>query len=218
LPGQAIWKLQNLDNKHWFGSVESYPNQPMSMIKSVDSGLTWSQYIVDSSSGFNQVIGFVNKMKGWTGGNGSTLFETSDGGQTWAFTTSCNRSFDRFQRVNDTLAYMTGKSFMRYSKRPLVVGVNNKYLDMPFHKLEIKPNPVKMGSHLYITIEQTSDTYAELGIVDMQGKFIEVIQKKIQPKGIYSYQINIDEKYSAGMYTIYLYTNEGMESLNFSVR
>ncbi len=217
LPGQSIWKLQNLDNKNWYGSIQTIPNQHVSFIKSVDSGATWTYHIVDTISHFFQVIGFVNKMKGWTGGK-QFLYETLDGGQTWQKTSSCNTNFDRFQRINDSLAYMTGKSFMRYSTRPLVTGIENRYLNEPFHKIKLKPNPIKIGEKLTFEIAQSSDTYAEVGIVDLQGKMMEVIQKKVQPKGKYIYHINIDEKYTAGMYTIYLYTNEGMESLNFSVR
>lgn len=217
LPGQAIWKLQNLDNKHWYGSIQPYPNQPVSIIKSVDSGATWTYHTIDTISHYLQVIGFVNKTKGWTGGK-QLLYETNDGGLTWQIKPSCNTNFDRFQRVNDTLAYMTGKSFMRFSNRPLVTGIQNQYLNEPYHLIRLKPNPVKLGEKLTIEIDQSSDTYAELGIVDMQGRFIEVIQKTIQSKGKYNYQINIDDKYSAGMYTIYFYTNEGMESLNFSIR
>lgn len=220
VPGQAIWKLQNLDNKNWFGSVESYPNQPVTIAKSSDSGLTWVSKIVDTSSppGYIQVIGFINELKGWTGGKSTFLYETFDGGETWTKLSTCNSTFDRFQRVNDTIAYLTGRSFMRYSNRPLITGIDNNQINEPFHLLQIKPNPLIIGEKLTIEIEQKSDTYAEIGIVDIQGKFIEVIQKKVQTKGKYTYQINIDEKYSSGIYTVYLYTNEGMESANFSIR
>lgn len=216
--GQSIWKLQNLDGKNWFGSIESHPNQEIAMIKSIDSGQTWTYHLVDTAFEYIQVIAFINKNRGWTGGMKQQLYETNDGGQTWAIIPSCNRNFDRFHRVNDSLAYMTGKSFMRYSTRPLVTGIENKYLNEPFHQLSIKPNPVAIGEKLSIELNQSSDTYAEIGVVDIQGKFIEVIQRKIQTKGKYSYKIKIDEKYSSGIYTLYLYTNEGMESLNFIVR
>lgn len=214
----SIWKLQNLDNKNWYGSVQKYPNGDVSYIYSIDSGQTWSYQSIDTNSKFIQVIGFVNKNKGWTGGLKKELYETNDGGNSWSIVNTCNSNFDRFQRVNDTLAYMTGKSFMRYSTRPLVTGIENKYLNEPFHQLSIKPNPVAIGEKLSIELNQSSDTYAELGVVDIQGKFIEVIQRKIQAKGRYSYKLEIDEKYSSGVYTLYLYTNEGMESLNFVVR
>jgi len=109
---EYCWKIQRLDSLNYFASIEDFNTQPPSIVRSVDGGMSWTQLTVQIPSYNIEGVGFIDSLHGWTGGGFVFSFETQDGGQTWD-TIHVIDAFNRFFRVSDTVAFATGRAFIR---------------------------------------------------------------------------------------------------------
>lgn len=134
-----VWKIQTPDNKHFFGSIESDFGDTR-MLRSSDAGQTWEMLTVDPIYSYIQVVGFIDSLRGWTGGSG-TLYETFNGGNTWQKVT-LGSTYNRFVKINEELAYMTGRKVYKF-RRYLITGTHDEEIYDPIHSLTVSPNPTQ---------------------------------------------------------------------------
>ena len=206
------WKIQHLTDQIYFTSIENMPIVPFSKIlKSTDGGITWAISLVDSLYQNIEGTGFIDSLKGWTGG-GSVSFETNDGGATWDTINICplmNRVF----KVNDTLLFASGGQIWKYN--PVSTGIIPVSKELPyFAKLKCKPNPT--DESLTIELSLLKYTHAMLMLFDEKGNLLQTIENADKPKGIFSYTLSTKD-FSAGTYNLILKTHEDKVMKKFVV-
>ncbi len=200
-----IWKIQTPDNIHFYGAVEALTEgNPTRIIRSNDGGQTWETVIVNNAYFYCQMVGFIDARHGWTGGNG-TLFETSNGGTTWKKIT-VGATYNRFIKVNNELAYMTGKKVYKYTR--VITGVPGDESHDPIHSLEVSPNPAKSVAN--ITVKFGNPTTAQIFVYSAVG---QVMQKVFtgNAEGERTFFVDISKLPSQTLLVI-LKTNEGLET------
>ncbi len=121
--GEWGWKIQFLDNKIGFVSLENF--RAGAILKTSDGGLTWKRFdINDPQKNANlEGVGFVDENHGWVGGWGDANFvrkstsETFDGGKTWRNANDIGKALNRFRFFGKpvTLGYASGLTVYRYS-------------------------------------------------------------------------------------------------------
>ena len=206
-----VWKIQSPDGNHYFGSVSSVPNSPnTSFLASSNKGITWTQGIVDTSWHDIQMIGFIDSLKGWTGG-ATALFETIDGGQTWSRTTSTilgGNYYNRFIKKNDSSAFISGGKIYKYTAHALSTGfMEVAEQQVEIHSIQITPNPT---ASLRFTIELGNKTHADIQLINLNGSVVETFHNGALVAGEYTFYSR--KKYKPqGMFLI-MRTNEGLYS------
>jgi len=212
LPGEYVWKIQNLDGIHWFGSIErASSSSPNVILKSVDGGNNWVTKNVysDPGSSYIQAVGFIDSLKGWAGS--WYLYQTLDGGNNWTpiDTLSYTSQFDRFQRINSNDAYLTGNKV--YKLQSGWAGINEPYkMSVPaLSQLNIFPNPAK--SNFTIDLILPKRTMYNVRIISVSGNTV-VWEETGQKEKAGSYEFKISQKLAAGEYFVYVMTNEGAVS------
>ena len=202
-----VWKIQKIDAQNWVASIEgNLPDYAETRIlKSTDGGLTWNKIII-SNNYFNiQMVGFLNTQKGWAGGR-DYLFETNDGGLTWNNNNTFGNNFNRFLKVNNNLAYLTGSSLYKYASIPQNI-IESKIRDSDKH-IKISPNPASQS--VTFEFENLFPTNADLKLIDVNGKVIsEIFNSKIET-GNHKFFYDVSNL-SKGIYFVILQTNEGFE-------
>jgi photosystem II stability/assembly factor-like uncharacterized protein len=101
LPAQRAycWKVFFLDRSQGFVSVADSGAVPM-ILKTVDGGETWQTLKLDAVGPDEwdlQGIAFLNEHHGWVGQLGGAVFETKDGGKTWAAADAVLSDVNRFR-------------------------------------------------------------------------------------------------------------------------
>jgi photosystem II stability/assembly factor-like uncharacterized protein len=212
----VIWKIQSPDGKHFFGSIQSWVDDTR-MIRSNDGGQSWEMNQVHPDYYFIQTVGFIDSLRGWTGGK-LALFETEDGGGSWkrlvlgqGFT-----AFNRFAKVNDSTAFLTGSSIYRFSRQtikpePPVTGTEH-FGPEEIHKLSVTPNPNKGIAK--ITIDFGAATYAQLSVYGTTGKHLKRLLNEQVHAGRKEIMLDLSNEPDQ-MYIVILKTHEGMETTKF---
>ena len=204
-PQDYIWKLQATDGLHFYGSVEALPvTGNVRIVKSNDKGMTWTTNIIKNTYSYIQTIGFINPLKGWTGGE-STLFETIDGGITWN-SIPVGSEYNRFFKVNDSTAFLSGDKIYKYKSGNLTGIIDTEPFD-EIHSLTVSPTP----TNNFITIEMSihNKTNCQLQLFSSDGKLIQSIYGGPIEKGIKHFSLSIENIAPQVIYVI-LKTNEGL--------
>ncbi|MES2131763.1 MAG: YCF48-related protein [Bacteroidota bacterium] len=206
--GEYVWKIQNLDGQNWFASIEAavtYSTMTNNVfIKSTDGGNTWITKAAPYSNYF-QGIGFIDANRGWIGN--SELFETNDGGDSWTpvATGQSYNAFDRFQKVNSTLAYFSSNIIHRLGN---VTSTGIK--EMPAKEkpkwLSVYPNPAK--DEISYRLDLPNKTMFSTRIFNAKS---EIIWELTDQKEKGSYSLKVDKKLSPGIYFVYVMFNEHAE-------
>jgi photosystem II stability/assembly factor-like uncharacterized protein len=203
LSGEYIWKIQSPDPGHFFASVQTSPVASTTrMFKSSDGGNTWDIMKVANGSRYIQAIGFIDSLHGWTGGD-TTLFETKNGGSTWQ-ALRVGRNHNRFQRINDTLAFLTGAAIYKYTD------TTRRFIDLdPYnevHALRLYPNPVDNVLNMRAGFD--APTNVVLFIISSSGQNMKEIFRGKVEKGKATYRANV-QGWPKGTYYVVMHTNEG---------
>ena len=212
-----VWKLQRLDESHWFASIErsQLASVPNTEILKSSNGRLWVPFQVSQEHFRLQMVGFLTPMLGWTG-NGY-FFETTDGGSTWEELTPTpfsGGSFNRFFKINDQKAFMTGRQIYRYDATSSPTKEPKQQLAAEdFHGLTVSPNPAR--DQVEIRIELRQKTYVVLKIFDFQGKLIQTLWTGEHGEGDYVLQPDI-KTLPAGTYVVYFKTHHGTQSALFN--
>ncbi|HEY3403932.1 MAG TPA: hypothetical protein VGK59_11125 [Ohtaekwangia sp.] len=213
--GDRIWKIQTPDNKHFYGSVESWADETR-MIRSADRGQTWEMITVDPEYYYIQTVGFLDSLRGWTGGN-STLFETSDGGNHWK-KISVGSTYNRFVKVTDKTAFLTGAKVYKYTYKdpppvvepPPITGIPDKDPYDPIHQLSVSPNPASENATVNVTFGKRTMTH--IYVYNPTGKKVKKIFDGMVEAGNRSFPLNTADLPDQ-LFLVIFKTNEGMESI-----
>ena len=126
-PGEWGWKIQFLNDQIGFVSLENFGAG--AILKTTDSGQTWTRHAVNDPQGNANLegIGFVDDNHGWVGGWGDTTFqelsssETFDGGLTWRDANEIGKAINRFRFFGNpvTIGYASGRTVYKYSSAPV---------------------------------------------------------------------------------------------------
>lgn len=201
-----VWKIQRLDAQHWFASIYSEPvNDDTRMLRSTDGGMNWTMYTVADSYTYSETIGFMDTLHGWTGGEGA-LWETADGGDTW-HEVALGYNYNRFFKVNDTTAYLSGQQIYKYHGDTSTGTMVPQERISPAHRLTVKPNPT--DGHITIDLVLDNNTIADLRIVSSAGATVQQLLQRRADKGTYSFATDVKAE-AGGTYFVVLKSNEGM--------
>lgn len=203
--GEYVWKIQNLDGINWFASIErgGTPNGLNVFLKSVNGGNTWVSKPVATTQYF-QGIGFINAQKGWIGNY--DLYETNDGGNTWASVIgwSASHGFNRFQKINATTAYFSSEKVYKLSNTTTEVKENTKQEERNW--LSVYPNPAKGQIAYHLNLPNKT-----MFVTRVFNSKNEIIWEEVNQKEKGSYQFKTPITLEPGIYFLYIMFNEGIE-------
>lgn len=200
-----IWKIQTPDNIHFFASVESYMDETR-MLRSSDAGQTWEMITVDPEYAYIQLVGFIDPLHGWTGG-AETLYETADGGDTWA-KIELGSTYNRFFKVNEGLAFMTGSKVYKFT-RDVITSVTDPEPHDPIHHMTVSPNPTLGNAKVRITFG--NPTMAHIYLYNVAGKVMKNIFDGPVAAGEKIIELDLTDQ-GVKAYLVIVKTNEGMIS------
>jgi photosystem II stability/assembly factor-like uncharacterized protein len=207
---EFVWKLQTPDRKHFFAAIEGFPGNPVRLVQSGDAGKNWSTITVKPYYCHIQAAGFLTSKIGFIGGD-TSLYQTTDGGITWSKNLAVGSTYNRFFRVNDHLAFLTGVNAYKYNAQTdASVGAIPDFDEI--HSLKVFPNPA--SDHIRVEIVIRNPTTARLEVFDTKGTLIA---------NLFEGRINADSRtfmfpvkhHPAGMYFVVLRTNEGKIARSF---
>jgi len=209
IDGEYVWKIQNLDGINWFACIEGVGGGGGIInnvfIKSTDGGVTWITKPVGPGH-YLQGIGFINSQKGWTGNQ--ELFETNDGGDTWAqINTNQGGSdaFNRFQRLNTTTAYFSSNIIHKLGG--VSTGVKSVTATSEKPKwLTVYPNPTK--DEVSYKLDLPNKTMLVTRLFNPKN---EIIYENVYQKEKGTHHLKIDKKLPSGIYMLYIMFNEHVE-------
>lgn len=209
---QRIWKIQQLNDSILYASVEAFTTSP-EYYKSSDGGLTWQLNSVTSSgvSGTIQGIGFLNEDIGWVGGFSDFFYETINQGQSWEYKSNIGSSYNRFQRINDTLMYTSGINVYKYID-PNLLSIDEFEIVKPKgHTITIKGSNI-IEDNAVIELNLINNTYCEVSIYNTTGQRLQTLMGEKKKAGDYELNWN-PSKLATGSYYVVLYTYHGYESI-----
>jgi photosystem II stability/assembly factor-like uncharacterized protein len=208
--GGRIWKLQFLDGKYGFGSVEpDFYKDTVCYISTDDGGTSWTLHHAGSaftgSMIGTQAIGFINREKGWIGGYYEGYFETKDSGKTWQ-QKPYGLNFNRIFRIDSTWMYISGDGVYTYDS-VVSNNITKKQAYVPStHKLtKLYPNPA--NDLLTIEFDLSKQTNIVLEVANLDAKQIYKIEDNVLDKGHYRRTWNC-KNMPAGNYMVWLGTDE----------
>ncbi len=210
--GEYVWKLQVLENSNTiiFGAIESVDPHPGKLIKSIDSGVSWTSY--DAPETRIQAVGFISETHGWMGGHATGLHETTDGGETWT-DLNIGSILNRIFIINSELAFASGTSIYKYTDEEL--STDNIAETVRAHlNIELLNNPIKDNLEFTIHFNKSDNLLIEL--YDSSGRFIKTLSKeKITDSNLErTYNFSIKDL-ASGVYIIDFHNNNGRESKRF---
>ncbi|MBK9761469.1 MAG: hypothetical protein IPO90_16260 [Flavobacteriales bacterium] len=201
-----IWKIQVLDASHCFGSVYGVGLAlDTRMIRSSDGGLTWEGREVADHYTYAEGMGFIDPLHGWVGGD-AELFSTSDGGDTWV-STVMGALHNRFFRVNENTAYLSGQSIYKFSSDPNSIAP----LSVPSQQHQLSASLSPDGGTLNISVDLLRTTIAVLEIRASDGRLIDRPLFDRHASGAYHFSVK-DFRSGPGVVLVILSTNEGLIS------
>lgn len=217
---EYVWKLQRLDSLRWYASVEATaPAASTRIIVSKNGGFAWDTIVVVPFKTDIQMVGFLDTLHGFAGGYYPQLFETKDGGQTWDSLVLDN-NYNRFWRVSDKRAFLTGKGIYMYRDTTSVpddtTGVITGLPALRPYDDEIKlfPNPV--GNKLNIELELVLNTYVLLSIITAEGRIEKMVYDGPLSGGKHPLAISVADL-PKGMHYVQLHTHLGIRTKPFII-
>jgi len=111
--GGTCWKIDFPSPNVGYVSWETI-STPVIFLKTTDGGQSWQEKFFSNNSYETEAIGFINDTMGWMGVRHYPSFQTTDGGDTWQ-QGYVGSFLNRFQFVNDTVAYACGETVYKYS-------------------------------------------------------------------------------------------------------
>ncbi|MEY8847549.1 WD40/YVTN/BNR-like repeat-containing protein [Psychroserpens sp. XS_ASV72] len=213
---QRAWKIQELNDNVLYASVEAFTTTP-EYFKSTDGGQTWQLHSVTAApvSGTIQGVGFLNEQVGWVGGFNTFFFETENQGANWEYQSNIGSSFNRFQRINDTLMYTSGVNVYKYVD-PSLLSIEEFEIPKPKgHTITFLPSNV-IDDHTEIKLDLVTNTYCELSVYNVNGQRLETIYEGRKNKGEHHFSWN-SSYLASGQYYLVLNTYYGYQSSKFVV-
>lgn len=214
---EYCWKIQRLNSRNWYASIEDFGPALPRILKSADGGMTWNVYTVsDVEYDYNiEGIGFIDSLTGWTGGGFTHSFKTTDGGITWTRDSICP-GMNRVFRVHDSLLFAAGAQVWRFGPE----NTDTTYTGLPgrqpvYTGLTCYPNPAHGALNLQATLHVP--TYMVISLCNSEGKLVREIENNLKPQGTHSYRINT-ETLPPGLYYVVMKTHESDNFIKISIQ
>jgi photosystem II stability/assembly factor-like uncharacterized protein len=199
-----VWKIQSPDGLNFYASIDAVPvTNNLRILKSSDSGNTWVMDTILNTFVYTQLVGFINPNHGWLGG-GSNLYETIDSGVTWN-NSSLGSAYNRFHKIDDNLAFLTGAEIYRYGESNAGIGGSLEHDEV--HELTVSPNPA--SDFIHIDLKLNSKTKAQLMLIDMQGRIINSFLDEVKLPNTFTFNYSIKHLSDQTLFLV-LKCNEGM--------
>jgi photosystem II stability/assembly factor-like uncharacterized protein len=204
--GDYVWKLQSPDNgQHIYGSMDAVPGTPTRFLRSADRGITWVTDTISADYTYIQAIGFLDTLHGWMGAE-YTLLETTDGGDTWNMDlTPPGGGYDRFHRVSNTLAYLSGDAVYKYGDVSTVVPASSAKRDS--ERVEVTPNPATDEASVRVHVLGRSEV--EVVLLGADGRRVRTVYMGRVAAGEQTFPLSLADL-ASGSYYITLRTNQGL--------
>jgi len=205
-----IWKLQTPDSVHIYGSVEAVVGTGTRIVRSSDAGATWTTQAVTPPVPYMQVMGFLDTLHGFVGGN-QILLETLNGGQSWQ-SIELDAGYDRFHRISATEAFMCGNGVYKWGDASVGVALTPpKRLEW----IEVLPNPASDQMRAVVHVHARSQ--AEITLCSATGQVLRTVYKGELVAGERSFTIALDGL-TSGSYHVVMRTNQGQSTVPFMKR
>lgn len=210
-----VWKLQSPDGgNHLYGSVEAAFG-PTRIVRSADRGATWETDTIWQGFIYSQVIGFIDTLHGWVGAN--ELLETQDGGETWNVI-NLGSGYDRFHKVNDSLAFMSGNGVYKYQDFTTGVptdpgaGAGANPTVVARESVHVHPNPA--GDAMRVRVELLHRSRAEVVLSSGDGRTVRTLYTGMLEAGEHIFPVDLTDLLP-GTYHALLRTNQGLATTTF---
>ena len=207
VPYEYVWKLQSPDSgAHLFASIQANPNQgDTRFARSLDRGASWTDTIISNLYYYVQAIGFLSPLIGWTGGD-SALLETTDGGTTWD-PIFIGQGFNRFFRIDDSTAFLSGQRLYRYTA-DLPTAIAEPLPTLEAHTFTA--SPTLTAGPLAIAIDLRQDTWMKLHVLGADGRLIRTLFDARALAGPHRFDTDLSAL-PAQPLVILLHTNDGQK-------
>lgn len=206
-----VWKLQSPDGVHIYGSIEGPPGNGTRYTHSSDGGLTWDTDTITMDYYYVQVIGFLDTLRGWTGGYGQ-LLGTTDGGENWQ-PVFLGSAYDRFHRVDANTAYMTGTGIYKFDDLS-TSSAETAPRAYP-ERIAVSQNPALENTWVELSIKASSS--ATINLFDAGGRWLEEVHRGTLTPGEHRIPL-ATTGLPPGTYHVALRTNEGHIATTFQVQ
>jgi hypothetical protein len=209
IASEYCWKIQQLNPRIYFAAIED--NGPVNgsrILKSIDGGKTWLLRNVSNINENLEGIGFIDSLKGWTGGYGNT-YTTTDGGLFWNIVPGICPSMNRVFKVNDTLLFASGREIWKYRRDASEVPPPPPPPPPPGVEIsafiKIFPNPAHKIAMVNFALYKPSRVLVIL--LDERGRQLKTLINADKGRG--DYRIPLDTRVlPAGVYYLVLRTHE----------
>lgn len=208
--GHYVWKIQRVTADFWVGSIQTFNGGRFA--KSYDGGQTWTEHAAPIPD--MQGIGFATPLHGWVGGYVGGFYETTNGGDSWAFK-NFGGNFNRFYFLDSTLAFASGASVYKFSEpgSSSVFQPHATALEDDGFVIQYSPNPAI--DHLDVVFDIPVQDNLLISIFAMDGTFVrEVYHERFLKPGEYSFRADCSGL-PAGAYFLGIQRNCGLYAKPF---
>jgi photosystem II stability/assembly factor-like uncharacterized protein len=190
------WKVSFPSRYIGYASIEGGNSNASRVAKTTDGGLSWElKPLVPPSNGDATGIGFINDSVGWVGfWYPGEDYMTTDGGETWELY-PLDPQFNRFRKINDSVAYICGERVWKYESGMPLGMVNSNQPASGYHLEQNIPNPFSEKTTIHYTIPEKG--FVTLKIFDAAGRTIRTLVKQDQEMGSYSYEFSLPKSDNA---------------------
>lgn len=214
------WKIDFPSPLVGYVSVESI-DQYAVVLKTTDGGATWVEKSLGAIVYDVQGIGFATEHLGWVGGWGGAVFETTNGGDSWAAKYAF-ANVNRFRFVSPTLGFASGKGIFKYETPPPVLAreKSGALFDQRADDVDrasagtvvwqSAPNPAR--GPVSITYSLPAPTRVRLEVFDASGRSLSTLVESERPPGqhalVWDGRNDRGEMAPSGVYFLRLHTGD----------
>ena len=212
--GYLCWKIDFRSDQFGYVSCENFSGPPAYLI-TTNGGMNWTYNTIPGASDLDvEGIGFLNQSTGWLGGWGTgsgpgPTYYTTNGGVNWSNASTYGRNMNRFQFINDTLAYSIGQTVFKYSLTTDVRQIN-EFIPDKFMLSQNYPNPFNPSTKIRFSVHERSD--ASLKVYNVSGKEIVTLTDKSYQPGEYETTFTGND-YPSGVYYAKLVSGNHSETI-----
>ncbi|MFN8397370.1 MAG: hypothetical protein U0176_22295 [Bacteroidia bacterium] len=190
------WKMTFPSRQVGYSSVEAWQGQDsIPVMKTTDGGLSWTPKLQSVPYFWDQGIGFIDEQLGYCGS--TTNKRTTDGGDTWTNWALFPHNFNRFRRINDSIAYACGNRVYKYSVVP--VAVDEPVVEASKLQFEAPAlNPFRERTKISYVLPV--DGEIDLRVYDWTGRPVKVLAQGWQRAGKHHVVLELDYHGNARFY------------------